>query len=63
MPNDHRISDRLTRRDALVAAGLLGAAGGVWSLLRSGGGTAEAGATARSAAARCVLAPELTEGH
>jgi protocatechuate 3,4-dioxygenase beta subunit len=62
MPNDHRISDRLTRRDALVAAGLLGAAGGVWSLLRSGGDTAEAGATARSAAARCVLAPELTEG-
>ena len=34
----------------------------MWSLLRSGGVTAEAAATARSAAARCVLAPEMTEG-
>jgi protocatechuate 3,4-dioxygenase beta subunit len=62
MPNDHRISDRLTRRDALVAAGLLGAAGGVWSLLRNSGVSPAAAASGRTAAARCVLAPEMTEG-
>ena len=63
MSNDHRISERLSRREALVAAGLLGAAGGAWALLRGGEARAAASAgSARAAAARCVLAPEMTEG-
>jgi protocatechuate 3,4-dioxygenase beta subunit len=62
MSNDHKIIERLSRREALAAAGVLGAGAGAWALLRGGGTPAAAASSARAAAARCVLSPEMTEG-
>jgi protocatechuate 3,4-dioxygenase beta subunit len=62
MSTDDGITERLSRREAMVAAGALGLGAGAWALLRGGGTTAAAATSARAAAARCVLAPELTEG-
>jgi protocatechuate 3,4-dioxygenase beta subunit len=62
--NDRFHRRQVSRREALLAGGALGVAGGLVVLLRGGeGGTAKAATTpAASDAAACILSPELTEG-
>jgi protocatechuate 3,4-dioxygenase beta subunit len=57
---DDSLTEKVRRREALIALGGLGA-GGLWAATRGPLGPARA-ATDASAAASCVLAPEVTEG-
>jgi protocatechuate 3,4-dioxygenase beta subunit len=74
-PPGNDSTKRISRREAIAAAGALGVGAGAWVLLRDGGGESAASTSTRSAGssataerpapaakARCVLTPEQTEG-
>jgi len=71
--NDSQRPGLFNRREAIAAAGVLGAGAGAWALLRGGGSrpaprlattpAASVGSPPAAGAARmCVLSPEVTEG-